>query len=99
MRRLLRRNGPVTLFKEFHGRYPVDGGVKSFHVPKSLIHLGRCVGVIYETDKLNGGGDGKSAHYIHEFETPTGLFMDETGKKQLYIVGNALKVTSAGVEN
>lgn len=64
-----------------------------------MIHLGRAVAIVYETDKLHGGGDGKMAEYIHEFETPVGVFMDETGKKQLYILGHALKITNRGIEN
>lgn len=86
-------------YKSFHGR-DVRGVTKiNFTVPKQLIRLGEAVAIEYECDKYNGGGDGKQAIYRHEFETPVMLFMDTTKKRQLYIIGNRLKVTNAGIEN
>lgn len=86
-------------YKQFHG-FTVRWKRKfDFHAPKTLIVLGKAVAVEYECDKLNGGGDGKRAVYRHEIETPAYVCMDETGRRQLYIVGNKLKVTQAGIEN
>ena len=90
---------PERKFREFHGNPPKVVELKSFTVPRTLIKLGRCVAVVYEIDKKNGGGDGTVAQYEHEFETPVGLYMDDTGRGQLYILGPKLKVTKAGIEN
>lgn len=84
---------------DFHGHGVRTRRKAEFHVPKSLVILGKAIAIEYECDKLHGGGDGKKAVYRHEFETPCLVCMDETGKKQLYVVGKRLKVTEAGVEN
>lgn len=90
---------PEERYKTFHG-FPVRWKrLFNFHTPKTLIVLGKAIAVEYECDKLNGGGDGKMAVYRHEIETPAYVCMDETGRRQLYIVGNKLKVTEAGIEN
>jgi len=86
-------------YHRFHGH-----GVRwrkswDFHQPRELVVLGKAVAIEYECDKLNGGGDGKRAVYRHEFETPAYVCQDETGRKQLYILGNRVKVTEAGIEN
>jgi hypothetical protein len=86
-------------YKAFHGKLPKRITKQKYHEPKKLVLLGEAHAIEYVTNKLNGGGDGKPAIYRHKFETPCKLYMDETGKKQLYILGNKLKVTSAGIEN
>jgi len=86
-------------YRAFHGRNAQSIYKGIFHRPKQLIFLGMAKQIVYESDKFNGGGDGKTAHYVHEFETPVKLYMDETGKKQLYLRGERLKVTDAGIEN
>lgn len=83
----------------FHGKRTKKERDVNFHVPKGLIVLGKAVAIEYECDKLNGGGDGKKAVYRHEFETPVLVCMDETMKKQLYVIGPKLIVTDAGIEN
>lgn len=88
-----------TRFRTFHGRRAPAPYRMEFHVPRELIHLGRAVAVIYESDKRHGGGDGRPCEYIHHFEPGAHLYMDETGKKQLYILSPYLKVTSAGIEH
>jgi len=89
----------AALFRRFHGRGPSKKDVGGFYDPQSLILLGRAVAVVYEIDKRNGGGDGKTATYIHEFEAPAALFMDERAGKQLYILGPQIVVTERGIEN
>lgn len=89
----------VKKYREFHGRDVRYNEDFSFHIPENFIILGRAVAIEYRTDKLNGGGDGKSAVYRHKFETPAVVCQDETGKRQLYILGEKIKVTSAGIEN
>ena len=91
--------GPIGLFRRFHGRNPSVKGRAFFHAPKKFIELGQAVAIVYKTDKLNGGGDGKMCEYVHEFETPCVLLADETFKGQLYIMGNSLKITKNGIEN
>lgn len=86
-------------YLSFHGKRVRGIAQRMFHVPENLILLGRAHQIVYVTDKINGGGDGKIAEYIHTFETPVNLYMDETGKKQLYLMGQKLKVTSHGIEN
>ncbi len=84
---------------QFHGKDTKKEKRVFFHNPKSLIVLGRAIAIEYECDKWHGGGDGTKAVYRHEFETPAVVCMDETGKRQVYVVGKALKVTEAGIEN
>ena len=88
-----------NLFRRFHGRPAARVQVGGFYDPKSLIYLGQAVAIVYKSDKLHGGGDGKMADYMHEFETPAALFMDERAGKQLYILGPQIKVTTHGIEN
>jgi hypothetical protein len=83
----------------FHGKRTRKERDVNFHVPKGLVVLGRAVAIEYECDKLNGGGDGQKAVYRHEFETPSLVCMDETMKKQIYIIGSRLIVTTEGIEN
>lgn len=86
-------------YKSFHGRRVRKVTEVNYTEPKELIRLGEAVAIEYACDKYNGGGDGTYAVYRHEFETPVTLFMDTTKKRQLYIIGNRLKVTDAGIEN
>jgi len=86
-------------YEQFHGHAPRRRDSWDFHVPRGLVKLGKAIAVEYETDKLNGGGDGTVAVYRHEFETPCYVCMDERGRRQLYIVGRNLKVSEAGIEN
>lgn len=89
----------VNRYRQFHGRTPRFRQNIKFHQPKKLIRLGRAVRIEYESDKLHGGGDGQTCIYYHDHTTPVYLYMDETGRKQLYLIGSRLKVTKAGIEN
>lgn len=87
-------------YKAFHGHRVRKVKQVRFDVPEPpLICLGDAIAIEYACDKLNGGGDGAYAVYRHEFETPVRLFMDQSQKRQLYIIGEKLKVTDAGIEN
>jgi len=86
------------MYRDFHGHSPRNKGIVDFIIPEELVILGDAVSVTYATDKKNGGGDGKYFNYKHEFESPCILATDRTGK-QLYILGDKLKVTKAGIEN
>lgn len=63
------------------------------------MRLGRAVAIEYECDKINGGGDGQKAVYRHEFDRGAYLYMDNTAKRQLYIIGDKIRVTDAGIEH
>ena len=86
-------------YKEFHGKNPRRITSGKFHDPKNLIFLGRAHKIEYLSNKRNGGGDGKTAIYVHTFSPGTKLYMDERKKGQLYILGARLKVTEDGIEN
>lgn len=73
--------------------------MRDFHVPKTLIFLGQAVAITYLANKRHGGGDGTLIEYTHEFETAVDLYMDETGAKQLYLLGKKVVVTHNGIEN
>jgi hypothetical protein len=62
------------------------------------VFLGKAVAIEYRCNKLNGGGDGKQAIYRHVFETPSAVCMDETGRKQLYIIGPQITVDADGIK-
>lgn len=84
-------------YAEFHGKEPRRESDLNFHVPRKLVYLGKAIAIEYQCSKLNGGGDGKTAVYRHEFETPAMVCMDETGRKQLYIVGSQIVVDERGI--
>jgi hypothetical protein len=68
-------------------------------VPEQLIEIGKAHKIEYISNKLNGGGDGKPAIYVHRFSAGTKLYMDETGKRQLYIIGSRLHCNERGIVN
>ena len=85
-------------YRKFHGQGVSETFETSFTIPRRLIHLGDAVAIIYRSDKKNGGGNGMPRLFKHDFKKGVILAMDETAKRQLYIIGNTLKVTSAGIE-
>jgi len=85
-------------YAEFHGKESRRTTGVDFHIPKRLVFLGKAVAIEYRCNKLNGGGDGKQAIYRHEFETPSVVCMDETGRKQLYIIGPQITVDGEGIK-
>jgi len=86
-----------ALYGKFHGRPHRQVTQANFHVPKELVYLGDAVAIEYACDKLNGGGDGKKAIYRHEFAKGAILCMDETGKRQLYVLGMKIYVNERGI--
>jgi hypothetical protein len=87
----------IGKYRSFHGRNPRKVHQVHFHIPKRLVYLGRAVAIEYECDKLNGGGDGKSAVYRHEFDRGAILCADEQGRGQLFISGKKIIVTKRGI--
>lgn len=84
-------------YREFHGHRERRVTGIEYHPPGTLILLGEAVAIEYRCNKFNGGGDGKRAVYRHEFERSAVLCMDERGKRQLYILGPAIRVDEAGI--
>ena len=64
--------------------------------PRVLVALGRAVAIEYESDKLNGGGDGQKAIYRHEFH-PLNVLATDQDAKTLYVIGPKLRVNSRGI--
>lgn len=94
-----RKLSPLTRYRMFHGKSRAPLVRTNFHNPNTLIFLGQAVSIVYLSNKKSGGGDGTLCEYEHEFETPVNLYMDETGKRQLYLIGEKLTVTRHGIEN
>lgn len=90
---------PKKLYRAFHGKRPPPFRYTDFYNPKKLIYLGRAVSIVYESSKRHGGGDGQLCEYEHDFDTDVFLYMDDTAKRQLYLIGKDLKVSDAGIEN
>ena len=88
-----------TAYERFHGKRPRTKKDFNFHCPRELVVIGKAIAIEYECSKVNGGGDGAKHVYRHEFETPAIVCMDETTKKQLYIIGKKVTVTSKGIEH
>jgi hypothetical protein len=86
-------------YREFHGKEPRTVQKIRAFPSKRLVVLGRAVAVEYRCSKRNGGGDGRSAVYRHEFETPVDLCMDESGKRFLYLIGDHLIVDDEGIKH
>lgn len=93
------RKNELKKYKAFHGEGPTKIYQKKINIPEKLIFLGYAHKIEYISNKFNGGGDGKTAIYVHKFQRGTKLFMDEKGEKQLYIMGKNLKVREAGIIN
>jgi hypothetical protein len=62
-------------------------------MPQVLVHLGTLRGLIYSSDR----GDGGPRTYIHFMEDEPVLACDSKGT-QLYIVGGRYRVTRRGIE-
>jgi len=86
-------------YRQFHGKDPKYARQVRAYPSKRLVVLGRAVAIEYRCSKRNGGGDGRSATYRHEFETPVDLCMDESGRRFLYLIGDHVIVDDEGIKN
>lgn len=80
----------------FQGEAPDSAREVRKPAPLVLVMLGRAVAIEYESDKLNGGGDGTKATYRHEFAAGDVLATDQDGRT-LYVIGPRLRVNSRGI--
>jgi hypothetical protein len=84
------------LFQMFH-RFPAPGLIRApcrRLIPRILVHVGELRGLIYSSDRGDGG---RHRTYIHFMETPPRLTCDPEGR-QLYIVGGRYRITRRGIE-
>lgn len=86
-------------YERFHGKPVPKETTFNFRQPEGLVVLGDAVAIEYRCNKLNGGGDGKMAIYRHRFEKGSKVCCDDSAKRQLYILGPKIIVTSAGIEH
>jgi len=89
------RRAARAVREKFHGS--LDGReweIQNF--PRSWRHLGAARTIVYESDKTNGGGTGKSEHFIHEFSPGANAY---SAGDFLAIVGEKIKVDASGVRN
>lgn len=86
-------------YERFHGKSPKRERQFDFRQPKGLVVLGDAVAVEYRCNKVNGGGDGRMATYRHKFEKGSVVCCDDSARRQLYILGPRIVVTSAGIEH
>jgi hypothetical protein len=87
--------GARATYRAFH-RSPPEA-VFTFRcrrtMPGVLVHLGSLRGLIYSSDR----GDGGVRTYIHFMEHEPVLACDSAGR-QLYILGGRYRVTRRGIE-
>lgn len=84
---------------EFHGHEYEFVEERDIEISPTLVRLGRVHSIVYESDKFNGGGDGKKALYEHKFKRGAHLCTNEKGEKILIIVGDKIRVTDRGIVN
>jgi hypothetical protein len=86
-------------YKAFHGRPPRFRKRIAINPIRELVLLGDAVEIVYRSNKLHGGGDGKLAEYEHKFARGTKLYCTPDGKHVLLIHGPKLKVEEPGIIN
>ena len=86
------------IYKKFHGHPVREKQEVQWQDPEKLVFLGEAIEIIYRSDKVNGGGDGKPNSFRHKFDKGTMLLTNETGR-YLIIVGERLHVTDRGIVN
>lgn len=89
----------ASRYKQFHGHDVRNVHQLRVKPTRELVCLGDAVEIVYRSDKLNGGGDGKLAEYQHKFARGTKLYCTPDGRHVLYIHGNKLRVRAPGIIN
>jgi hypothetical protein len=97
-----RGRGRSSMYERFHGHGP-RRAPKGFtlEIPGEsdpMVFLGDKLTITYRSDKLNGGGDGRLAHYRHVFDKTTKLYASPDGK-WLMIRGPKMIVSNRGIVN
>lgn len=86
-------------YRAFHGRSVRFRRRIAIEPIRELIFLGEAIEIVYKSNKLNGGGDGKYAEYEHKFARGTKLYCTPDGKGVLLIHGPRLRVEEPGIIN
>ena len=86
----------VRLAGEFSGRKEGAHGWQIKKLPEMWEEMGKVVSILYESDKLNGGGTGKKELFRHDFSPGA---MAYGAGEFLVIVGPKIKVDASGVRN
>jgi len=85
--------GLVQRFNWQHGAQEVTPMREDLKPPKVVAGLGRCVAVIYESDK-----EGEAAHYIHEFNPKSRPWLCASPDgKRLFLLGYRGRVQRRGI--
>ena len=87
----------VEAFETFHG-YPAQY-VSGIDIPEHFGEPQKAVSVLYESDKLNGGGDGRKNLFRHRFRRGTVVEMGDSEYPCLRIYGPTLYVDDRGICN
>ncbi len=91
--------GGEKRYRAFHGHGVRKRRVLRVNPIRELVELGEAVEIVYRSDKLHGGGDGKLAEYEHKFARGTKLYCTPDGKHVLMIHGPRLRVSEPGIIN
>lgn len=92
------RQRAEKMYEDFQGHAYERESEIDLQKPEFLIRLGYAKEIVYESTKLNGGGDGTKNCFIHKFDKGTELFTDECGKT-LFIIGKRLQVKKSGINH
>ena len=85
----------VYLRERFTG-HEAHGIAWAFDPPEEWDELGEPVAILYESDKSNGGGTGKTELFRHEFH-PGGAAL--AAGEWIAILGQHIRVDASGVRN
>lgn len=89
------RRAARDMRRTFHGHSEGrDWELKSF--PKEWESLGPARAIVYESDKVNGGGTGSVEHFIHEFSPGARAYVSG---EYLIVLGEKIRVDASGVRN
>lgn len=88
--------GAVGLRERFTGAKRNGNAWEIQRLPKRWEELGKAVSILYESDKLNGGGTGKKELFKHNFSPGA---MAYGAGEFLAIVGPRITVDASGVRN
>lgn len=64
-------------------------------IPKTLVHLGKLISVVYESDKYTG----KPTLYEHKTKRPHPVLASDPAGRHVHIVGGRMKITGDGLVN